>query len=146
MLKHLKIKKYTTYSGSSLDISLSYQLFGPELHSAPIVLVNHALTGNSDVAGEHGWWSALIGDDKCIDTKKYTVLCFNVPGNGYDGFVIENYKDFVARDMANIFLQGLDMLDIKRIYALIGGSLGGGIAWEMAVLNPNLTEHLIPVA
>lgn len=146
MLKHLKIKNYTTYSGSSLDISLSYQLFGPELHSAPIVLVNHALTGNSDVAGEHGWWSALIGDDKCIDTKKYTVLCFNVPGNGYDGFVIENYKDFVARDIANIFLQGLDLLDISRIYALIGGSLGGGIAWEMAVLKPNLTEHLIPVA
>lgn len=146
MLKHLKIKKYTTYSGSSLDISLSYQLFGPELHTAPIVLVNHALTGNSDVAGEQGWWSALIGDDKCIDTKKYTVLCFNVPGNGYDGFVIENYKDFVARDIANIFLQGLDLLDIKRIYALIGGSLGGGIAWEMAVLKPNLTEHLIPVA
>ncbi len=146
MLKHLKIKNYTTYSGSSLDISLSYQLFGPELHSAPIVLVNHALTGNSDVAGEHGWWSALIGDDKCIDTKKYTVLCFNVPGNGYDGFVIENYKDFVARDIANIFLQGLELLDISRIYALIGGSLGGGIAWEMAVLKPNLTEHLIPVA
>ncbi|MEB8330108.1 bifunctional aspartate kinase/homoserine dehydrogenase I [Flavobacteriaceae bacterium KMM 6897] len=146
MLKHLKIKKYTTYSGSSLDISLSYQLFGPELHTAPIVLVNHALTGNSDVAGEHGWWSALIGDDKCIDTKKYTVLCFNVPGNGYDGFVIENYKDFVARDIANIFLQGLELLDIKRIYALIGGSLGGGIAWEMAVLKPNLAEHLIPVA
>lgn len=146
MLKHLKIKKYTTYSGCTLDISLSYQLFGPELHTAPIVLVNHALTGNSDVAGEHGWWSALIGDDKCIDTKKYTVLCFNVPGNGYDGFVIENYKDFVARDIANIFLQGLDLLDIKRVYALIGGSLGGGIAWEMAVLKPNLTEHLIPVA
>jgi aspartokinase/homoserine dehydrogenase 1 len=146
MLQHLKIKKYTTYSGSSLDISLSYQLFGPALHTAPIVLVNHALTGNSDVAGEHGWWSALIGDDKCIDTKKYTVLCFNVPGNGYDGFVIENYKDFVARDIANIFLQGLELLDIKRIYALIGGSLGGGIAWEMAVLKPNLTEHLIPVA
>jgi aspartokinase/homoserine dehydrogenase 1 len=146
MLKHLKINKYTTYSGSSLDIVLSYQLFGPELHTAPIVLVNHALTGNSDVAGEHGWWSALIGDDKCIDTKKYTVLCFNIPGNGYDGFVIENYKDFVARDIANIFLEGLKLLDIKRLYALIGGSLGGGIAWEMSVLNPKLTEHLIPVA
>lgn len=146
MLKHLKIKKYTTYSGSSSDISLSYQLFGPELHTAPIVMVNHALTGNSDVAGDQGWWSALIGDDKCIDTKKYTVLCFNIPGNGYDGFVIENYKDFVAKDIANIFLQGLELLDIKRIYALIGGSLGGGIAWEMAVLKPNLTEHLIPVA
>ncbi|MEH6682387.1 MAG: bifunctional aspartate kinase/homoserine dehydrogenase I [Sediminicola sp.] len=146
MLHHLKIKDYTTYSGSSLDISLSYQLFGPELHTAPIVMVNHALTGNSDVAGEKGWWSALIGEGKCIDTKKYTVCCFNVPGNGYDGFVIENYKDFVARDMAQIFLMGLEALGINKLYALIGGSLGGGIAWEMAALNPGLTQHLIPVA
>lgn len=48
--------------------------------------------------------------------------------------------------MARIFLQGLDMLEIKKLYAIIGGSLGGGIAWEMAALNPKITEHLIPVA
>ena len=29
---------------------------------------------------------------------------------------------------------------------LIGGSLGGGIAWEMAVLNPTISQHLIPIA
>lgn len=146
MLHHLKINNYTTYSGVTQNISLSYQVFGQPLHTAPIVLVNHALTGNSDVAGEHGWWSTLIGDDKCINTKKYTVLAFNIPGNGFDGFVIENYKDFVARDMARIFLQGLELLGITRLYAIIGGSLGGGIAWEMAVLSPHLTENLVPVA
>ncbi|NJB70850.1 homoserine O-acetyltransferase [Saonia flava] len=146
MLHHIKIDKYTTNSGKELDISLSYQLFGLELHTAPIVLVNHALTGNSDVAGKEGWWSALVGDDKCIDTKKYTVLCFNVPGNGHDSFIIENYKNFVAQDIAKIFLRGLTELNINKLYAIIGGSMGGGIAWEMAALNPNLTEHLIPVA
>ncbi len=146
MLYHLKIKAFTTYSGVTQDISLSYQLFGPELHSAPIVLVNHALTGNSNVTGKDGWWSSLIGEGKCIDTKKYTILAFNVPGNGYDGFVIDNYKDFVAGDMARIFLLGLESLEINRLFAIIGGSLGGGIAWEMAALDPGLTEHLIPVA
>lgn len=146
MLHYLKSYKYTTNSGKSTDVSLSYSQFGPELNTAPIVLVNHALTGNSDVAGENGWWSALIGDGKCIDTKKYTVLCFNVPGNGHDGSVIENYKDFVAQDIAKIFLKGLVDLSIEKLYAVIGGSMGGGIAWEMAALNPNLTEHLIPVA
>ncbi len=146
MLHHIKIDKYTNLKGTSQDISLSYQLFGPKLHSAPIVLVNHALTGNSNVAGKDGWWSSLIGDDKCIDTTKYTVLAFNIPGNGFDGFVIDNYKDFVAQDIARLFLLGLESLNIKRLYALIGGSLGGGIAWEMAALHPELTEHLIPVA
>ncbi|MAU17301.1 MAG: bifunctional aspartate kinase/homoserine dehydrogenase I [Muricauda sp.] len=146
MLEHLKIEKFTTLSGSEQDIQLSYQVFGKPLHTAPIILVNHALTGNSNVAGENGWWSDLIGDGKCIDTEKYTILSFNIPGNGYDGFIIENYKDFVAGDMARIFLWGLGQLKIEKLFAIIGGSLGGGIAWEMAAINPNITEHLIPVA
>ncbi|WP_276389690.1 bifunctional aspartate kinase/homoserine dehydrogenase I [Eudoraea chungangensis] len=145
-LHHLKIKKFKTLSGADHYIELSYQLFGQELHTAPIIVVNHALTGNSNVCGEDGWWASLIGDGKCIDTKRYTVLAFNIPGNGYDGFVIENYKEFVAGDIARIFLEGLRQLHINRVFALIGGSLGGGIAWEMAAINPLLTEHLIPVA
>ncbi|MEP3207606.1 MAG: bifunctional aspartate kinase/homoserine dehydrogenase I [Maribacter sp.] len=146
MLHQLKIKNYKTISGITQDIELSYQLFGKKLYSAPIVLVNHALTGNSNVTGKEGWWSALIGDGKCIDTNKYTILSFNIPGNGYDKFVIENYKDFVAGDIAHIFLKGLRQLEIDQLFAVIGGSLGGGIAWEMAALNPQLIEHLIPVA
>lgn len=146
MLHRIQLKDYTTLSGVSRDIDLSYQLFGKDLDSAPIVLVNHALTGNSNVTGDEGWWSSLIGEGKCIDTKRYTVLSFNIPGNGYDGFVIENYKDFVAGDMARIFLLGLEQLEIKKLFAIIGGSLGGGLAWEMAALNTKITEHLIPVA
>ncbi len=146
MLHHLKIKNFTTISGATQDIDLSYQTFGQKLNEAPIVLVNHALTGNSNVTGKSGWWSSLIGDRKCIDTKKYTILSFNIPGNGHDKFVIENYKDFVAGDIAQIFLLGLKQLQIEQLFAIIGGSLGGGIAWEMAALNPKLTQHLIPVA
>ena len=146
MLKKLNIQDYTTLSGHQQNIQLSYEVFGRSLDAAPVVLVNHALTGNSNVAGENGWWTDLIGDGKCIDTQKYAVLAFNIPGNGYDGFVIENYKDFVAGDVAQIFLKGLDMLGVSRLFAIIGGSLGGGVAWEMAALRPNLTEHLIPVA
>jgi homoserine O-acetyltransferase len=108
--------------------------------------VNHALTGNSNVIGEQGWWNDLIGESKTIDTNKYTVLAFNVPGNGYDGFGIENYKDFNARDIARIFNQGIEALQISQLFAIIGGSVGGGIAWEMAALEPKITQHLIPIA
>ena len=146
-LQHIIIENFETESQVSIDeIKLSYQIFGKILGSAPIVLVNHALTGNSDVAGKNGWWKDLVGDDKVIDTKLYTVLAFNIPGNGFDGFVIENYKDFVARDVASIFLIGLKELKIEKLFAAIGGSLGGGIAWEMAVLKSDFTEHLITVA
>ncbi|WP_055447996.1 bifunctional aspartate kinase/homoserine dehydrogenase I [Lacinutrix mariniflava] len=145
-LQYIDSIDYVTQSGKAIKIKLSYQLFGKALHTAPIVLVNHALTGNSNVAGEGGWWSDLVGDNKVIDTKQYTVLAFNIPGNGYDGFLIENYKDFIARDIAKLFLIGLEKLNINSVYAMVGGSLGGGIAWEMAVLKPNLATHFIPVA
>ncbi|WP_446051143.1 alpha/beta fold hydrolase, partial [Zobellia laminariae] len=146
MLHHLKLANYTTISGVTQDIELSYQLFGQKLHTAPIVQVNHALTGNSNVTGKGGWWSALIGEGKCIDTRKYTILSFNIPGNGEDKFIIDNYKDFVSGDIARIFLLGLQELEITKLFALLGGSLGGGIAWEMAALNPKIMQHLIPVA
>ena len=148
-LQYIEIPKYTTISGKTLPINLSYQLFGCALHTAPIVLVNHALTGNSNVAGSQGWWSSLIGPDKAIDTNRFTVLAFNIPGNGYDDSfnnLIHNYKDFVARDIAKLFLMGLQKLNVKQLFAAIGGSLGGGIAWEMAVLNPTIIQHLIPIA
>ena len=149
VLQHIAISNFTTRSGKTTDISLSYQTFGVPLGEAPIVLVIHALTGNSTVIGEKGWWNDLIGPQKCIDTKDYTILAFNIPGNGYDNQpenLIENYKDYNARDIAELFYLGLEQLEIKQLFAAIGGSVGGGIAWELAALQPNLIEHLIPVA
>jgi homoserine O-acetyltransferase len=146
-LPFIDILSYTTESGTPFkNLQLSYQLFGKELGTAPIVLVNHALTGNSNVAGKEGWWKELVGADKVIDTNTYTILAFNIPGNGFDGFVIDDYKRFIARDIAKLFLIGLKALKIEQLFGLIGGSLGGGIAWEMVVLNPTITTHFIPVA
>ena len=146
-LLFINILSYTTESGAQCNnIQLSYQLFGKKLGIAPVVLINHALTGNSNVSGKNGWWSNIVGKNKVIDTDKYTVLSFNIPGNGFDGYLIENYKDFVARDIAKLFLIGLEKLKINNLFAIIGGSLGGGIAWEMAGLNPSIAQHIIPIA
>ena len=146
-LSYIQINDYTTQSGFQIStLQLSYQLFGLELGTAPVVLVNHALTANSNVVGENGWWKEVIGNGKTIDTKKFTVLAFNVPGNGFDGLLIDNYKDFVAKDIANLFLYALKKLKICKLHAIIGGSLGGGIAWEMAVINPDIALHIIPIA
>ncbi|MBF4514859.1 alpha/beta fold hydrolase [Flavobacterium sp. ANB] len=143
----LIIQKFTTESGAVYrSLPLSFAVFGQPLYSAPIVLVNHALTGNAQVTGENGWWNDLIGDEKTIDTTKYTILAFDVPGNGNDSFIIDNYKDFTTRDIARIFIEGLKALNIQQVFAVIGGSVGGGIAWEILALEPNITEHLIPIA
>ena len=145
-LQHINLNNFTTKNGKFLDIPLSYQLFGKELYSAPIVLINHALTGNSDVAGENGWWKSLVGDGKIIDTNRFTIISFNIPGNGFDGFFIDNYEDFTAQDIASIFIEGLKKLKIEKLFALVGGSVGGSIGWEMLTLQNNLAEKFIPIA
>jgi len=150
-LKYHSIVDFTTETGVVYDeLELSYEVFGQKLHSAPIVLVNHALTGNSDVASPHsGWWKGIISEGNLIDTNKYTIISFNIPGNGFDkkpDNLIENYKDFTARDVAQLFGLALLQLKVEKLHALIGGSLGGGISWEMSVLFPSLADNLIVVA
>jgi homoserine O-acetyltransferase len=143
ILSHYKTESDAQYR----KLSVTYQVYGVELGQAPIVLVNHALTGNSDVLSqEYGWWKEIVGSDKLIDTKHFTVIAFNIPGNGYDDALIEKYWDFSAKDIARIFYTVLEALNIKKLYAIIGGSLGGGIAWEMVSLYPNFAAYVIPIA
>ncbi len=72
-LQHINIYNFKTESGVVIKkIPLSYQLFGKNIGTAPVVLVNHALTGNSNVAGKNGWWKELIGKNK-IDFKIHVI-------------------------------------------------------------------------
>lgn len=150
MLEIINITDFQLENGSvRKQINLSYQVFGQQIGVSPVVLVNHALTGNSNVCGENGWWNQIIGINKVIDTAIYTVIIFNIPGNGFDGDARNlefDYKQFVAKDIANLFWKGLSHLGINQLFVAIGGSLGGGIAWEMAALQPNRIQHLIPIA
>ena len=125
---------------------LSYQHFGCHYTSAPVVVINHPLTANSNVTGENGWWNDLVGENKPIDTKRFAIIAFNIPGNGYDGTLIEDYRHWHTGTIAGIFCAGLRQLGIQKIHTLIGGSLGAGIAWEMAALYPDFIQRLIPIA
>ena len=87
-----------------------------------------------------------LTNKKIIDTDKYTVLGFNIPGNGVKGQIFNKPQDFHTGDIASLFLLGLSNLKIKKLYALIGGSIGGGIAWEMAAISKDITKFLVPIA
>ena len=61
-LQYILIEDFETLNGLKVQIiNLSYQVFGKKLGTAPVILVNHALTGNSLVTGKNGWWSEIIG-------------------------------------------------------------------------------------
>lgn len=140
----------TSYGVRIPSLRVTYQLFGKPLGTAPVVVVNHAFTGNSQVVGENGWWAEAIGTAKVINTDIYTVVAFNIPGNGFharEEDMITNYQHWAAVDVARLFNIALkEHLGINSIFALVGCSLGGGIAWEMAALAPDYFQQLVIVA
>lgn len=149
MLQEIILPDFENSLGRRQEIHVFFRFFGREAGTAPVVLVNHALTGNADVAGENGWWKDLVGQGKVIDTNKFTILAINVPGNGAGGnkeHLLYNFTDFNLADIARIFLTVLEKLKIERLFAAIGGSIGGALVWHLAVLKPNLIQNLIPIA
>jgi homoserine O-acetyltransferase len=149
MLQEIIFPHFQNSAGSFQEIRVFYRIFGRETGTAPVVLVNHALTGNADVSGETGWWKELIGPEKCVDTNKFTVLAINVPGNGAGGEkrqLLHNYSEFNLDDVARLFSLVLEKLNIDKLFAAIGGSIGGALVWHLAALKPNLIENLVPIA
>ena len=148
MLGQVTLSDFTNWRGESIpSLTITYQVAGPALGTAPIVLVCHALTGNSAVAGPEGWWAKLIGPGQTIDTASYTILSIDIPGNEYAGSApLDDPSLLSVRDVARLWLLVLRELRVDHLYALIGPSLGGGIAWQIAVLEPTLAEHIFPIA
>lgn len=128
------------------NVSVTYQQFGLAIGTAPVVLVNHSLNGDSDCAYH---WDGIMGENKAIDLKEYTVICIDIPGNGISQEIKYDYlplDKISARDVAVLFWLTLFELEINELFAAIGVDLGGGIAWEMACVFPKRILNLIPIA
>jgi len=146
LLKHISLTNFELRCGKKQTVHLSYQIFGRALHTAPIILVNHALTGNSSLTD---WWSPIVGSGKAIDTDRYTVVSIDIPGNGHDSVIdhlVYNYKEWTLEDVAHAFAKALRQLKICYVHAGIGGSIGGCLLWEMTVAYPELFGTIIPIA
>jgi len=93
-----------------------------------------------------------------IPPGKYFVVCVNMPGSCYgsSGPLELNpetaepwYHDFpffTPRDMVRAFQPLRTQLGISRIHVGIGGSMGGQQLLEWAIEEPQLFEHIIPIA
>ena len=147
MIKKIAIENFESSSGNKIqNFQLSYQFYGKRLGTAPIILINHALTGNSKVSGKDGWWSEIIGVNKAIDLNKFTVLCINIPGNGFNEVNFDYNVELDLGDIADVFIKVLDKLKITKLHAIIGGSIGGCLTWEMAAIKNDIADKIIPVA
>jgi homoserine O-acetyltransferase len=148
---------FETESGVVLPaLSVAYRHDGPPPGEGPQVLVVHALTGSADAAGD--WWAPLIGPGRALDTGRVGVLCANLLGGRY-GTTGPTSRDprtgrpygatfpsVTPRDQARVQWALADALGIKRLALVIGGSLGGMVALEVALERLAAVEHVTPIA
>jgi homoserine O-acetyltransferase len=152
--------------GSLRDISLAYETWGTLADDASnAVLVCHALTGDSHAAGgaveghaAPGWWDGLIGPGRALDTDKYFVVCANVLGGcqGTTGpasahpddgrpyasrFPVVSIRDWVRTQAALA-----DHLGIDAWLTAVGGSMGGMMVLEWAIMFPHRVRSVVPIA
>jgi len=153
-------------SGRILEpYKIAYETYG-ELNedASNVILICHALTGSAHAAGKYegdtkaGWWDALIGDGKAIDTSKYYVISSNVLGScfGSTSPMDNDYPKQQAfrlkfpvitiKDMIKAQKQLLSHLGIHHLHAIVGGSMGGMQALQFAVDYPNFADRIISLA
>jgi homoserine O-acetyltransferase len=142
----LRLGPFTTEAGARIaDLRVAYRRDGPP--SAPAVLVVHALTGSADAAGD--WWSPLIGAGRALDIDERQVVCLNLLGSCYGTTGPREVADFppiTPRDMACAQWAALDALGVERLELVVGGSLGGMVALEIALERPSAVEAVMPIA
>lgn len=151
------IGSLTLESGEVIhDVCIAVQRWG-ELSPARdnVVVVLHALTGDSHITGPAGpghptpgWWDGVAGSGAPIDTDRWCAVATNVLGGcrgstgpsslARDGkpwgsrFPLISVRDQVEADVA-----ALAALGITEVAAVVGGSMGGARALEWVVSHPD---------
>ncbi len=147
-------------------ITLAYETLG-ELNQARTnaVLVLHAFSGDSHVAGRFGddderpgWWDNMVGPGKPVDTNRYFVICSNILGGcsgttGPSSINPETGKPYgltfpmvTIKDMVRAQKQLIDHLGIAKLMSLIGGSVGGMQVLRWCADFPEMVGSAIPLA
>ncbi len=166
------LKKYIVKDKLKLDCGkeisnfpLAYETFG-ELNEGKNngILIFHALTGDqfpygiNPITNKEGWWNYALGPNKAIDTNKFFVISANVIGGCMGSFgpssidpstnkpYGSNFPVITINDMVNAQNFLLDYFKIKKLFAVIGGSMGGMQVLQFVSNFPNKADVAIPIA
>ncbi len=120
----------------------------------PVVYICHALTGDAEATV---WWDTLVGPGKVIDTDRFWVVCANLLGGcrGTTGPSSINpatgepygtdFPLFTMRDLVKLHRTVLAALQVDRVYAAVGGSLGGMQILQWSLDHPDEIERAVLV-
>jgi len=129
------------------------------------VLVCHALTGDSHLAGPAsegdrapGWWDAMVGPGRGLDPASLFIVCANVLGGcqgttgpasidpATDKPYGSTFPIVTIRDIVRTQALLADHLGVGVWRAVVGGSMGGMQALEWGVMFPERVRALVAIA
>jgi homoserine O-acetyltransferase len=170
--KFFALPQYTTVGGKTIkQVRVGYETYG-KLNAAGdnAIFVPHFFSGNSHAAGRYkadekaaGYWDAIIGPGKPIDTDKYfvvsadTLVNLNVksPLTGTNGPATINpdtgkpwgssFPVVSIRDFVRVHKALLDSLGVKKLQAAAGASMGSLQAMQWAAEYPGYVERVVHV-
>lgn len=163
LAKETPLKLTSGYEISNFP--LAYQTYGKlNANKSNAILICHALTGDQYVAstnplnGKEGWWSVMVGPKKPIDTDKFFVICSNVIGGCMGSFgpksLDEKSRKFYATNFPLVTIEDMvraqnllvEHFGIKKLHAVIGGSMGGMQTLAWSVLYPEKISAVVPIS
>ncbi|MET7768574.1 homoserine O-acetyltransferase [Nocardia sp. NPDC005366] len=147
------------------DVLLAVQRWG-ELSPAldNVVLVEHALTGDSHVVGgpddahpQPGWWEGMVGPGAPLDTDEWCVIATNVLGGckgstGPSSLASDGkpwgarFPEISIRDQVTAEIALTRLLGIDRLAAVVGGSMGGMRVLEWMIEAPQRVAAALVLA
>ncbi len=151
------------HGGHLSSVQVAYETWG-ELNAAAdnAVLVVHLMTSDTHVTGEYmeqprGWWEAIVGPGRAIDTDRHFVICPNIIGGCHgttgprfpapDGRPYnERFPLLTPLDMMRVQQIFLRQLGIRRLRAVVGASMGGMVAWEWAIEGGEAVDLVAVIA
>ena len=117
-----------------------------------------AHAARNDANPEDGWWEAMIGPGKPIDTDRWFVVCVNSLGSckGSTGPASVNpdtgalyrldFPELSVEDGANAAFDVVRGLGIEQLACIIGNSMGGMTALAYLPLHPGAARTHINIS
>jgi homoserine O-acetyltransferase len=170
--KTFELPSYTTIGGQTIrNVRVGWQSAGQlNADRSNVVLITHFFSGNSHAFGKYkpedqaaGYWDALIGPGKAIDTNRYFVISSDtlvnlntgVPGVVTTGPASINpdtgkpwgmtFPIVTIGDFVNVQKALLESLGVTRIHTVMGASMGALQAYDWAARYPDRVGRIIPV-
>ena len=163
---------FVTVSGETIpEVTIGWEAYG-QLNDAKdnVILITHFFSGNSHAAGKYsptdpqpGYWDAIIGPGKAIDTNQYYVISSDTLVNAFPHLphVVTtgpasinpttgkpyglDFPVVTIRDFVNVQHALLESLGVSKLHAVIGASMGSLQAIEWGTAYPDMVERVVSV-